>query len=135
LKVRPLAYFALLLLNLALLYIQVQLYASPAETVTFPLLGYYNVPKDLFTIVLASSLLLLPYMIVLIIGATAEADWLYPTRLYCAITAMMVIISRAIFKAAVFGLPPSELLSITDIAFIYLLVEGSITVMEGLKSA
>lgn len=133
-RIRPLAYFALLLLNLALLYMQAQLLASPQETITFPLLGYYNVPKDLFTIVLASSLLMLPYMIVLVIGAVIQAEWLYPTRLYCSITAMTVLISRTIFKAVFFGglQPTPTLLSMADVSFIYLLIEGTVSVLEGL---
>jgi hypothetical protein len=110
---------------------QAQLYASPEETITSPILGYYNVPKDIFTTVLASSFLMLPYMMALLIGATAEAEWLYPTRLYGSITAMTVLICRAIFTALIFG----QLSNITDIAFTYLLVEGAITVLEGLKSA
>jgi hypothetical protein len=115
---------------------QTQLLASPQETITFPLLGYYNVPKDLFTIVIASSLLMLPYMIVLVIGAVIQAEWLYPTRLYCSITAMTVLISWGIFKAVFFiGLQPPTLLSIVDVSFIYLLIEGTISVLEGLKSA
>jgi hypothetical protein len=113
-----------------MLYMQAQLFASPQETITFPLLGYYNVPKDLFTIVLLSSLLLLPYMIVLVIGAVIQAEWLYPTRLYCAITAMTVLICRTIFKATL-GFEAPMLLSI-DIGFIYLLAEGTMSVLEGL---
>ena len=87
-RIRPLAYLAFFLLNIVLLYMQVQLYTSSVETVTSPLLGYYNVPKNLFTILLISSLLMLPYMAILVIGALLQADWLYPTRLYCAITAI-----------------------------------------------
>jgi hypothetical protein len=76
---------------------------------------------------------MLPYMIVLVIGAVIQAEWLYPTRLYCSITAMMIEIARVIFKA-LWGGPEGQLLSVMDIAFIYLLVEGTITVLEGFKS-
>jgi hypothetical protein len=76
---------------------------------------------------------MLPYMIVLVIGAVIQAEWLYPTRLYCSITAMTVLISRAIFKAVFFGgLQPPTLLSMADVSFIYLLIEGTVSVLEGL---
>jgi hypothetical protein len=136
LRIRPLAYFILFALNLYLLIAQVQLYQSPVETITSPQLGYYNVPRDLFTIVIASSLLMLPYMIVHVIGAVIQAKWLYPTRLYCSITALTVLISRGIFQAVFFrGLQSPALLGIVDVSFIYLLIEGTISVLEGLKSA
>jgi hypothetical protein len=130
-RIRSLAYLAFFLLNIVLLYMQVQLYTSSVETVTSPLLGYYNVPKNLFTIVLISSLLMLPYMIVLVIGALLQADWLYPARLYCAITAMIVLIGRTLFEVTS-GDTTLFLLGITDAAFLFLIVEGIVSLLEGL---
>ena len=134
-RIRPLAYFALLILNIIMLYVQVQLYASPEETITFPLLGYLNVSKEAFVTVLAGSLLMLPYMIILLIGSIAEAEWLYSTRLYCAITALTVEISRLVFlEVFTFWtpLPAGEYVSVIDMAFTYLLAEGVVSVLEGL---
>jgi hypothetical protein len=117
-----------------MLYVQVQLYASPEETITFPQLGYLNVSKETFVTVLAGSLLMLPYMIILLIGSIAEAEWLYSTRLYCAITALTVEISRLVFLEVFtfWTSPAGEYVSVIDMAFTYLLAEGVVSVLEGL---
>jgi ABC-type uncharacterized transport system permease subunit len=84
-------------------------------------------------ILLVGSTLMLPYIATLLVGAIVEAEWLNSTRLYCAITALMVEIARGLFKMELLE-GNTFLLSFVDIAFIYLLVEGTITVLEGFKS-
>jgi hypothetical protein len=112
---------------------QIQLYATPEETVTSPLLGYYNLPKTLFVAVLMESVITLPYMIMLLIGAVLNASWLYPARLYCAITAMVNLICFELFEMWLnLWVMLHQFLTI-DISFLYLLAEGSVSVLEALK--
>jgi hypothetical protein len=132
-RIRPLAYFILFALNLYLLIAQVQLYQSPVETITSPQLGYYNLSKTLFTIVLIDSVIMLPYMVMLLIGAVLNASWLYPARLYCAITAIIIVVSFAIFEMYLsFWTVPKQFVAV-DISFLYLFAEGSVSVLEAFK--
>jgi hypothetical protein len=73
---------------------------------------------------------MLPYMAILVIGALLQADWLYPTRLYCAITAMIVLIGRTLFEVT--SGDTTLFLGITDAAFLFLIVEGIVSLLEGL---
>lgn len=132
-RIRPLAYFILFALNLYLLIAQVQLYQSPVETITSPQLGYYNLPKTLFTAVLIDSVIMLPYMVMLLIGSVLNASWLYPARLYCAITAIILSFSFELFEMWFsFWTIPKQFLSI-NISFLYLVAEGSVSVLEAFK--
>jgi hypothetical protein len=132
-RIRPLAYLILFMLNLYMLIVQVQLYQSPVETITSPQLGYYNLPKTLFTAVLIDSVIMLPYMIILLIGAVLNASWLYPARLYCAITAIIIDICFLLFEMWLdFWGMPEQFLTV-DISLLYLLAEGSVSVLEALK--
>jgi hypothetical protein len=132
-RIRPLAYFILLILNIYTLIVQFQLYQSPLETINFPQLGYYNLSKTVFIIVLAGSTIMLPYMAALLIGALVEAKWLYTTRLYCSISAITVLICKAIFKVIPSFLEVPLQFAAVDVTFLYLLAEGIVTVLEVLK--
>jgi len=135
-KIRVLAYLALLLLNLYLLNIQVQLYQSPTEIVTAPQLGYFNMPKDHLLIILIGSVLMLPYIIAQVIGAMAEAEWLLPIRLFAAVTAFIEIVVRFLFITSFSFWSPigEEFVSFFEITLVYLLVEGTVTLWEGFHS-
>jgi hypothetical protein len=103
------------------------------ETVTSPQLGYYNLPKTLFAAVLIDSVIMLPYMVMLLIGAVLNASWLYPARLYCAITALIIAASFGIFEMYLsFWTIPKQFVAV-DISFLYLLAEGSVSVLEAFK--
>jgi hypothetical protein len=103
------------------------------ETITSPQLGYYNLPKTLFTAVLIDSVIMLPYMVMLLIGSVLNASWLYPARLYCAITAIILSFSFELFEMWFsFWTIPKQFLSI-NISFLYLVAEGSVSVLEAFK--
>jgi hypothetical protein len=126
-RIRPLAYFILLLLDVYLLYTLFQLYSSPWETVTYPPIGFLNVPKTRILIALVGATLMLPTLTVLLFGAITQAEWLNPVRFYSGITAMIVCVSEMLESVT------GGVYSPLDIALLYLIAEGLIVVVEGVK--
>jgi len=131
-KIKPLAYFILLLLDIYMLYTLFQLYSSPGETVTYPPIGFLNVPKTRILVALVGTILMLPLLTALLFGAITQAEWLNPVRFYSGITAMMVGVSEILESTL---RPPlsTGVYSLLDIALLYLIAEGLIVVVEGVK--
>jgi hypothetical protein len=127
-RIRPLAYFILLLLAVYLFYTLVQLYSSPWETVTYPPLGFLNVSKPRILLSLVGTTLMLPALAALLLGAITQAEWLNPVRFYSGMVAIIVCISRQLSPQ-----PIGSVYSFLDIAFLYLIAEGLIVVVEGVK--
>jgi hypothetical protein len=127
-RIRPLAYFILLLLDIYMLYTLFQLYSSPGETVTYAPIGFLSVPKTRILIALIGTILMLPNLATLLYGAIVQAEWLSSVRFYTGITAMMVGVCEVLPIR-----PPAGLYSFLDIALLYLIAEGLIVVAEGVK--
>ena len=132
-KIKPLAYFILLLLDIYLLYTLFQLYSSPGETVTYPPIGFLNVPKTRILIALIGTILMFPNFTALLLGAILQAEWLNSVRLYTGITAILVCISEVLETLFHWWQPPGGVYSLLDASYLYMIVEGLIVVVEGVK--
>jgi len=132
-KIKPLAYFILLLLDIYLLYTLFQLYSSPGETVTYPPIGFLNVPETRILVALIGTILMLPNLIALLYGAIVQAEWLNSVRLYTGMTAILVCIGEIIGRTFISWQPPAGVYSFVDVSYLYLIMEGLIVVAEGVK--
>lgn len=127
-ELRTIAYATLAVITLILLYAQYRAFQTGQETITLLSLGYYNIPRDRFAVIVVSSMLMLLYLPVLTIGASLDARWLFPTQLMATITAILTIIA--------YGLYPREILTslaILHTPLLYLYLEAIVAILEAFK--
>jgi hypothetical protein len=125
-NVRALCYLSVFVFGLILIYIQYEGYITQVgATVTIPILGIYEIPREAFPAAFMSSAILIPWSLANALGAYLNADWLFPSRVFATIIAVNLMTIGWLYTSIYEG--GSGYLSV---ALLYLMAEGFATIKE-----